>query len=149
MAPEFESRHLLDDPFVLLAQPGRFAPGPVHVTDLIGEPMIGQQAHSCQLLNEAGLRAAGCDPMYVFRSEDNGTVAAMVRSGMGVAILPFLCIEIEDPRVSFHRLEPVLPPREITIAWRAGRSMSPAALEFIELASEVCNALAATMTPFV
>ncbi len=148
VAPEFESRHLLDDPFVLLAQPGRFPEGPVHVADLVGEPMIGQQAHSCQLLNEAGLRGAGCNPTYVFRSEDNGTVAAMVRSGMGVAILPFLCLEIEDPRLSFHRLDPVLPPREVTLAWRAGRALSPAAEQFIELASEVCDELASTMSAF-
>ncbi|NND76422.1 MAG: LysR family transcriptional regulator [Ilumatobacter sp.] len=147
-APEFECRHLLDDPFVLLAQPGRFPDGPVNVSDLVGEPMIGQQPHSCQLLNEGSLRAAGCDPTYVFRSEDNGTVAAMVRSGMGVAILPFLCLEIEDPRLSFHRLEPVLPPRQITLAWRAGRTLSPAAEEFIELADDECSRLAATMSAF-
>ena len=39
-------------------------------------PMIGQHPQSCQLLNESGLRAHGCDPNYVFRSNDNGTVAA-------------------------------------------------------------------------
>lgn len=137
-AAGFEARHLLTDPFVLIARPGQFAPGPVPVDAFIGEPMIGQHENSCQLLNEAGLRAAGLDPSYVFRSNDNGTVAAMVRAGMGVAVMPLLCTEPEDPRTSLHPLDPPIPGRHVSIAWRAGRTLSPAAEAFVQLAIEVC-----------
>jgi DNA-binding transcriptional LysR family regulator len=146
VAPEFESRHLLNDPFVLIARPAQFRPGPVALDDLATEPMIGQHENSCQLLNEAGLRSAGIDPSYVFRTNDNGTVAAMVRAGMGVAVLPLLCVEPDDPRTALHQLEPPIPARHISIAWRKGRTLSPAAQRFIELAGEVGAELAERMT---
>lgn len=131
-----ESVHLIDDPFVLLAQPGQFPPGAVRVEDLAGVPMIGQHQNSCQLLNEAGLRSSGVEPNYVFRTNDNGTVAAMVRAGMGVAVLPFLCVEPEDPRIAIHSLEPPIPDRSICLGWRANRTLSPAAERFIQLTTE-------------
>jgi DNA-binding transcriptional LysR family regulator len=133
----FDTRHLLNDPFRLLARPGQFPPGPVPITAIDDEPLVGQHQNSCQLINEAGLRSAGIEPTYVFRTNDNGTVAAMVRAGMGVAVLPLLCVEPEDPRVSLHPIEPAFPGREISIAWRAGHTLSPAAERFIELAVSV------------
>ncbi|NNE11234.1 MAG: LysR family transcriptional regulator [Ilumatobacter sp.] len=139
---ELEGRHLLTDPFVLLARPGQFEPGPVEVAALRDEPMIGQQENSCQLFNEAGLRTAGLTPSYVFRSNDNATVAAMVRAGMGVAVMPLLCVEREDPRLVIHPLDPAIPEREISVAWRAGRTLSPPARTFIELAVDVGAELA-------
>lgn len=137
VAAGFESRDLLTDPFVLIARPGQFEPGPVALADLAGEPMIGQHENSCQIMNETGLRSAGVDPSYVFRTNDNGTVAAMVRAGMGVAVLPLLCVEPDDPRTALHQLRPEIAARHISLAWRAGRSLSPAADRFIELAEEV------------
>lgn len=138
----FETRHLLTDPFVLLSRPGQFDPGPVRIADLVDVPMIGQHLHSCQADNEAGLRAGGLVPSYVFRSNDNGTVAAMVRAGMGVAVLPLLCVEPEDTRLALHPLEPAIPERHISVAWRAGRTLSPAAQRFVDLALEVGGELA-------
>jgi DNA-binding transcriptional LysR family regulator len=96
--------------------------------------LIGQHENSCQLINEAGLRAAGLDPTYVFRTNDNGAVSAMVRSGMGVAVMPLLCTEPEDPRIALHPLVPPIPDREISIAWRAARTLSPTAERFVDLA---------------
>jgi DNA-binding transcriptional LysR family regulator len=135
--PAFDSRHLLNDPFRLLARPGQFPPGPVRISAIADEPLVGQHQNSCQLINEAGLRSGGVEPSYVFRTNDNGTVAAMVRAGMGVAVLPLLCVEPEDPRISLHPLEPAFPGREISIAWRRGHTLSPAAERFIELAVSV------------
>jgi DNA-binding transcriptional LysR family regulator len=144
VAEGLESRHLLTDPFVLIARPGQFPAGVVPIADLAREPMIGQRENSCQLLNEAGLRASGHEPNYVFRSNDNGTVSAMVRAGMGVAVMPLLCTEPEDPRTSLHDLDPVIPGRNVSIAWRSGRTLSPAAAAFIDLATEVCAATSVT-----
>ena len=141
--PGFDSRHLLSDPFRLLARPGQFPAGPVPITALATEPFVGQHENSCQLINEAGLRSAGIDPTYVFRTNDNGTVAAMVRAGMGVAVLPLLCVEPEDPRITLHPLDPAFPGREVSIAWRAGHTLSPAAERFVQLAVEVSRDVAA------
>lgn len=137
----FESRLLLTDPFVLIARPGQFPSGPVSLDDFADEPLIGQHPNSCQLLNEAGLRAAGLDPSYVFRSNDNGTVAAMVRAGVGVAVMPLLCTEPLDPRTELHPLDPPIPGRQVSMAWRAGRTLSPAASAFVELTTVVCAEL--------
>lgn len=136
--PGFEGRRLVVDPFVLIAPDGTFPDGPVAIADLADRPMIGQQDNSCQRLNEAGLRSAGCDPRYVFRTNDNGAVVAMVRVGMGVAVLPLLCIDPYDSRVSLHPLDPPLPSRVISLAWRSGRTLSPASRHFVSIAEDVC-----------
>ena len=133
----FETVHLLDDPFVLLARPGQFPDGPTSLTRIAREPMVGQHHNSCQLMNEEGLRAAGLAPNYVFRSNDNGTVAAMVRAGMGVAVLPLLCVDPGDRRITLHPIDPEMPDREIMIAWRADRTLAPAARHFVDLSIEV------------
>lgn len=138
-----EMTHLLDDPFVLVARPGQFPDGPVAVRDLIGLPHIGQPACSCQLRSESGLRERGLDPDYVFRSADNGTVIAMVRAGLGVAVLPLLCVDPDDPRTAIHLLDPPMPDRRIGVAWRSGRTLSPLAERFIELAVEAGREVAA------
>lgn len=139
------AEHVVTDPFVVVARPGQFPPGAVAIDDLNDEPMIGQHENSCQLFNEAGLRAAGLVPSYVFRSNDNGTVAAMVRAGMGVAVLPLLCVEAEDPRLAIHPLAPAIPDRKITVARRADRTLAPAAVRFVEISTEVGEQLTATI----
>lgn len=136
-----ESVHLFDDPFVLVARPDQFPEGPVRPEQFADEPMIGQHPNACQLAGEAGLRAAGITPNYVYRTNDNSTVTAMVRAGMGVAVLPFLCVEPEDPRVALHNIEPPIPERSIVLAWRQNRTRSPAAARFVELATEISRDL--------
>lgn len=141
--PDFDDIALLDDPFVVVARPDQFAPGPVRVAQLADEPLIGQPANTaCQVANEHALRDRGLDPDYVFRSGDNTTVTAMVRSGLGVAVLPLLCVEPDDPRLSLHTIEPAMPDRPIGLAWRAGRTRSPVAERFVELAAEAATHLA-------
>ena len=125
---QFESQPLFADPFVLVARPGTSSTGAVRLSELVGVPMVGQHANSCQLMNEMGLRAAGLEPNYVFRTNDNGTVSAMVKAGLGVAVMPLLCVEPNDPGLALHALRPALPDRRISIAWRKGRTLSPVAV---------------------
>ena len=120
IGPGLEARHLMEDPLVLLTPCGRFDPGPVELRSLANEPTIGQHSNSCQLTCEMGLREAGLTPNYVFRTNDNGTVAAMVRAGMGIAYMPLLCVDQFDRGISVHSTDPLLPPRTISVAWRAG-----------------------------
>ena len=136
--PELESRHLMEDPLVLLAPAGRFPCGPVALQELANEPTIGQHSNSCQLACEMGLRESGLTPNYVFRTNDNGTVAAMVRAGMGVAFMPMLCVDAYENGVAVHPTDPPLPPRTISLAWRAGRTMSPITEHFVDITADVC-----------
>ena len=139
----FEMTHILDDPFVVVARPGQFPTGPVSASTLSGEPMIGQHTHSCQNLIDRGLRQRGIDTDYVFRSADNGTVISMVRAGLGTAVLSLLCVDPDDPRTTLHPLDPPIPDRRIALGWKRGRTLSPVAQRFVELAVEVGAELAA------
>jgi len=141
IGPGFQSRQLMEDPLVLLAPKDRFPAGPVSLKTLAQEPTIGQHANSCQLTCEMGLRESGIVPNYVFRTNDNGTVAAMVRAGMGVAYMPALCVDPWAYGISVHATEPKLPPRTISIAWRSGRTQSPLAEQFIDITVDVCTEL--------
>jgi DNA-binding transcriptional LysR family regulator len=141
IGPGFQSRQLMEDPLVLLAPKDRFPAGPVLLKTLAQEPTIGQHANSCQLTCEMGLRESGIVPNYVFRTNDNGTVAAMVRAGMGVAYMPALCVDPWAYGISVHATEPKLPPRTISIAWRTGRTQSPLAEQFIDITVDVCAEL--------
>jgi DNA-binding transcriptional LysR family regulator len=132
---------------VLIARPGQFPAGPVSLRRIVQEPMIGQPANSCQLMNEQAWRATGFDPNYVFRSNDNGTVAAMVRAGLGVAVLPLLCVDTSDTGIAVHALRPRFPDRQISIAWRPGRTLSPVAARFVEITVEEAAAFAGRSVP--
>ncbi len=141
------STALLSDPFVLVVPAGTYAPGPVAVADAASRPLIGQPLDSsCQRLGETALRTVVADPHYVFRTADNGAVAAMVRAGMGVAVLPLLCVDPDDDTIDVHALDPPLPSRSVHIAWRTDRSLPPSAQRFVELsarvAADVAEALA-------
>ena len=130
------------DPFVVIVRRGD-APGEVATpADLTDHPLIGQPASNvCQLLIDRRLADVGIRPDYVFRSQDNGAVQGMVRSGMGRAIMPMLAIDPDDPGIEVLPLEPPIAPRTIQLSRRAGRSLPPAAERFAEIAREVGDAV--------
>ena len=132
-----ETVELTVDPFVLVS-PASEQHEVVPLEALDGAPLIGQSPCFCQEIIDAQLRDRGIEPDYVFRSNDNAAVQAMVRAGMGRAILPFLAVDANDAGVSISALDPDVPPRVITIARRRGRTLVPAADRFIELARAVC-----------
>jgi DNA-binding transcriptional LysR family regulator len=137
-----ERTHLLDDPYVLISP--RAAPtarSTVTVGSLADAPLIGEYDSSCQAGIDRGLRAAGVEPTYVFRSNDNSAVQAMVRVGMGQAVLPALSVESSDPDVVIQDLDPPIPPRTISLVRRVGRTLPPAADRFTEIAVAVCAGL--------
>jgi LysR family cyn operon transcriptional activator len=103
--------------------------------------MIGQSPCACAESIDRSLRDYGVEPDYVFRTNDNAAVQAMVRAGMGQAILPFLAADTNDPGVTVSFMDPPIPPRVIALARRRGRTLAPAADRFIEIASEVCRSL--------
>ena len=110
---------------------------------IAGASMVGQHENSCQLLNTQNLRSVGLEPDYVFRTNDNATVSAMVKAGLGLAVQPLLCVEQADPDLSLHSLKPALPDREVVVAWRTGRTLSPVAQAFIDTAREVADDIVA------
>ena len=122
------------DPFVLVSPRSPAPSSTVEVRELAGIPLIGQPANQCQFLIDQGLRQHGIEPDYVFRSADNSAVQAMVKAGMGEAVMPLLAVDVHDPEIVVRTIRPGIEPRRIGIAWRSGRTISPAAAAFIELA---------------
>ena len=142
----FEEQHLFDDPYVLLVQADsplarrRRKPTLEEIAEL---PLIGfRQCRSTRLV-EKQLREEGLDPGYVFRSDDNGTVQAMVGAGIGVALVPRLTVDPNDASTAVIELGHLVPPRRISLAWHRDRYHSPAARAFVELAQEVTADLVA------
>ncbi len=86
---------------------------------------------------ERGLRRLGVEPQMVFRSQDNAAIQALVRSGVGLAVMPALTVDCNDPDVRIRRLEPPIPARQIGMAVLRDRDLPPAVSRLLELTVEV------------
>jgi DNA-binding transcriptional LysR family regulator len=134
----FEGVELLRDPYVLVVPAGSPLSrlGPCPPVRVIGEqPLIGFRSCRSTDAVEAHLRRHGCEPRFVFRSEDNGTVQAMVGAGIGVALVPVLAVDTSSRAVAVIPTD--LPPRRIALMWHRDRFRSPAARAFVEMAVRV------------
>ncbi len=129
------------DPFVAMSAAGGDESPVIGLDELEDRPVIGHQACVCHEPFEEGLRVAGITPDFVFRSNDNAAVQAMVRAGVGTAVMPLLAIDPGDPRVRVQRLDPPLPERSILVAVPRDRVEKPAE-QFVRRAL----ALGATLT---
>jgi DNA-binding transcriptional LysR family regulator len=109
----------------------------LRMAELAGEPFISFRtgARLRELLVAAG-REAGFEPQVTFESNESQRVRRLVARGLGVAILPRSDAEGPGADVAVATLtEPALR-RDITLAWREGRRLTPAAAEFLDLARE-------------
>lgn len=140
--PALEVVALGSDPFVVVgprhdSERGR----PVTAAELSSATLVGQDESLCQTAIDKGLRSVGVEPQYVFRSNDNTAVQAMVRAGMGLAILPLLAVDLTDDRLDVRPISPGIPDRVIELVRRNDRTSSPAADRFVQIAIDVCAAL--------
>ena len=135
-----ETVELLRDPYVLVVPADSPLSGrnTLPTTREISElDLIGHK--HCRTL--AQLEANFPRPLhFVFRSDHNQTVQALVASGVGSALVPRLTMDPEDETTELIDL-PKLPPRVIAFAWHRDRYRTPAAKAFVETAQEVCAEL--------
>ena len=144
---DLESMLLLDDPYVLVAPRGEMPDGPFPTAKLDEVPLVGYPPSSCQADIENALRAVGARPTFVFRTLDNGAQMAMVRAGMGWAVMPLLAVDTRDREVDVRFLAPAMPARQVCLVWRRHTTLSPVAVRMIELAGEVARHLAELPIP--
>jgi molybdate transport repressor ModE-like protein len=136
----FESVELLRDPYVLvvpadseLANPET----PPTMREIAELDLIGHK--HCRTITR--LEATFRRPLrFVFQSDHNQTVQALVASGVGSALVPRLTMDPEDETTILLEL-PKVPPRMIAFAWHRDRYRTPAARAFVETAQEVCSEL--------
>src|SRR6266540_714834 len=109
----FKTTELLKDPYVLLVPAGSPLADkqPVPLDDLVDCRFVAQHMVACQQFLESSLRRYGFEPHVVLRSSDNGTVQGLVAAGLGVAIVPLLTVDENDPKVVVRQLDPPVPAR--------------------------------------
>jgi DNA-binding transcriptional LysR family regulator len=133
----FEWAELLQDPYVLLVSarselaPLESAPSLREVAKL---PLIGRRSTDEP---ERFLAGRVPDVNVVFRTDDNGTLAAFVAEDLGAAIEPRLVVDPRDRDVKMLPFGSRIPPRTIVLAWHRDRYRSQAAQAFVELAQEL------------
>ena len=102
-----ESMLLLDDPFVLVAPKRRAARRPLPDRRTSTRcSLVGYPPSSCQADIERGLQVVGATPTFVFRTYDNGAQMAMVRAGMGWAVMPLLAVDTRDDGLDVRFMAP-------------------------------------------
>jgi DNA-binding transcriptional LysR family regulator len=98
---------------------------------------------------ESHLAVRGVRPRFVFRTNDNGTVQAMVAAGIGVAMVPLLTTDEQDARTEVVELREPIPPRRLAIVRHRDRYRTPASVAFEDLAAEVASRVEARETEFL
>ncbi|MBV8080874.1 MAG: LysR family transcriptional regulator [Actinobacteria bacterium] len=141
--PLLDVQPLLVDPYVLVIPADEEAPAePLSIKKLDGQKLIGFRTCRSQPMAEEQLEQRGVCADIVFRSDDNGTVQAMVGAGVGWALVPRLAVDEDDPRVQVLDVRDV-DPRRIGLAWHRDRHRTAPARRFVELAVELCSPLRA------
>src|SRR5437879_2707050 len=134
----FEVRELMRDPYVVVAAAGsQLARRRPRVADLADRPMVAFQHGKHQDMAEGFLLARGIRPRVVFRSNDNGTVQAMVAAGVGIALSPLLAVDETDKKVHLAQLAEPVPPRVLVVLWHRDRYTQPALAAFVDTAMAV------------
>jgi DNA-binding transcriptional LysR family regulator len=139
-AGPFESRTILHDPWVLVAQAGseHAERGALRASaELGGLPLIGFRSSRALDRYIEPLRSTGVDLDIVLRSDHSRVIHEFVAAGLGVALMPLLAVNTHDPRTKVIDLNDLIPPREIAIAWHKERTKTAAVEEFAELVAEI------------
>lgn len=139
---------VLRDEHVVVATSGTFRPGAVALADLHGRAMVALPPICDQAVVEAAFATRAVSPDIVFRTVDNQGITAMVRAGLGVAVMPVLAVwgQRHDPALSFHRLQPTISDRVVHAVSRG--TLSPLAARLREVAVEAGRELAAELRDF-
>jgi DNA-binding transcriptional LysR family regulator len=135
----FEWAEVLQDPYVLLvsarSELAKLDAAPP-LREIAKLPLIGRRT-----TDEPERFLAGRVPELnvIFRTDDNGTLGALVAEDLGAAIEPRLVVDPRDRAVKMLPFGSRIPPRTLVLAWHRDRYRSQAAQAFVELARELAN----------
>jgi DNA-binding transcriptional LysR family regulator len=139
LTDSFKTTELLRDPYVLLLPAGSplAEQQRVPLEKLEDLRFVAHRMMACEQFLQSWLRRRGFEPNVVLRAGDNSTVQGLVAAGLGVAIVPLLTVDENDPKVVIRRIDPPVPPRTIVVANHPDRYLSPAAQGFLDTARQV------------
>ena len=113
----------------------------VRLADLENEPFIVMKEGHClgeQVLNFCDRR--DLKPRINFRSAQLETIQALVRSGVGISLVPAMAARGERKDLPEYRSLPApKPERKIVAVWPKQRPLGRAANEFLKQISARCN----------
>ena len=142
--PELRFERLLsDDLIVVVPKDHAFtARRSVSVADLAGQTLIMMVDSSiCRQITEH-MQALGLTPNTAASCEELFTVAALLESGLGIAVLPRLLLSrVDQNLLSAIELTDGPPPRVIGVAFRKGRSLPSAARALLDPLRRHCARL--------
>jgi DNA-binding transcriptional LysR family regulator len=143
-AGPFDWQELLVDPSVLLVPAdsrlaGRVAPP--NLADIAQQPLVVDTTWRMFALIEAEFAAAGLEIDARFSASSNAAVQALVGAGLGVAIVPHLAVDLEDPATEAIDLDGLIPSRTLVCYWPQVRRRGSALQAFLEAMNSVCAPL--------
>lgn len=117
------------------------AAGDIALSALAAHPLIlMDRATSVRQVVDLAFAGAGLRPLVAAEATYMSTAAAMVRAGLGAAVLPGSAMEVRDvPGLRSRRIVSPACLRPITVIRRRGRTLPPASALFL---SELERALA-------
>lgn len=140
--PLIEQQPLVDERFVLVCPAGHAlaAKKELRLADLAGQPLVllDHSSGSRPLIDRAFARA-GVTPQVAIDVGHPATAFRMVQAGLGVSVLPALSLPLPDAKaLRAVALEAALS-RQVVLAKRKQRSLSPAAQRLWDLVASLAT----------
>lgn len=134
-------RPLMDEHFVVLLPPDR-DPGPdaLPLAALAGETWISTYSDTDgRVALDRACAMGGFAPRIDFASNDYTVIIALVRAGLGVALVPWLAMEPSDTDIVVRPVADTPVTRTISLATRSGTARSPALRVLARSLAEVAD----------
>jgi DNA-binding transcriptional LysR family regulator len=143
----FDHVALFEDHYVLVAPTGSdvaLAGTALTLHDLARLPLIGHSGERPRL--ERHLEARDLQAAFVARSDYNTTIQALVRGGIGYAVVPRLSVDEADTDVALLPLDPpdAIEPRLVALVWNTDRAVDRPIEEFVSATQAACTDLGLT-----
>jgi DNA-binding transcriptional LysR family regulator len=139
--PGVRFEKLLTEPLLLALPAGLpVGDGPFPLASLAEQPWIAaNQDDALHAMLERACAAAGFEPRLDFISSDYTVIFALVRSGLGVSILPRLALEPTYPDIELREIADLSLSRTISAAFRAGSRRDPRIATVLDALHEVAG----------
>jgi DNA-binding transcriptional LysR family regulator len=140
----FDHVVLFEDPYVVVAPADSDVARSsiaLSLRDLSQLPLIGHSGERPRL--EKHLDARDLQPAFVARSDYNTTIQALVREGIGYAVVPRLSVDEADADVAILPLDPpdAIEPRVVALVWNTERALERPIDEFVQATRVACAEL--------